>query len=92
MSSLHDLERDVHQFLHTLANVRKVDVAAFSVARGRKKATVTVFIDPDTKENRDRVYLTEQYLMDRHRSVLFDFHCHWLKEDNEQESAVEASK
>ncbi len=92
MSSLRDLERDVHQFLFTLANVRKVDVSAFSAMRGKKKATVTVFIDPDTKENRDRVYLTEQYLMDRHRSVLFDFHCHWLKEDNEQESALEASK
>lgn len=93
MRSLKELERDVRQFLITLANVRKVEVKAFSGTKGQKKVEVTAFICPDTRENRNRVYLTEQYLMERHRNVLFEFHCHphRLKETDEQESTLEAA-
>lgn len=73
MSSLHELERDVHQFLINLAHVTKVVVEASITTRGRKKCEVRTFLDSDSKENRFRVYSTEQHLMDRHSSVLFDF-------------------
>ena len=91
MSSLRDLERDVHQFLSNLAHVKKVEVEASTTTRGRKKCEVRTFIDSDTREDRFRVYDTESLLSDRHRSVLFDFRCHTLKATDEQRT-VEPTK
>jgi hypothetical protein len=84
MSSLRELERDVHQFLSNLAHVKKVEVEASTTTRGRKKCEVRTFIDSDTREDRFRVYDTETLLTNRHRSVLFDFRCHTLKATDEQ--------
>lgn len=86
MSSLKDLERDVHQFLSNLAHVRRVDVEASVTGRGKKRVKATTFVDSGDRENRNRVYLTEQHLMERHRSVDFDFSCATLKEEHEQRS------
>ena len=72
MSALKDLERDVHQFLSTLANVRRVDVEA-SAARGKKRVRVSTYVNQDSPENRERVRATEETLKDRHRTVKFDF-------------------
>ena len=91
MSSLKDLERDVHQFLSNLAHVQKVEVEASTTSRGRKKCEVRTFIDTDTKEDLFRVYTTELILSDRHRSVLFDFRCLTLKATDEQRT-VETTK
>jgi len=91
MNSLKDLERDVHQFLSNLAHVQKVEVEASTTSRGRKKCEVRTFINSDTKEDRFRVYTTEQILSDRHRSVLFDFHCLTLKSTDERRT-VEPAK
>ena len=73
MSSLHELERDVYQFLVNLAHVTKVEVEASVTSRGRKKCDVRTFLDSDSKENRFRIYDTEQHLIERHSSVLFEF-------------------
>ncbi len=90
MSSLRELERDVHQFLSNLAHVSMVEVEASTTTRGKKKCDVRTFIDSDTKENRTRVYLTEQHLIDRHRSVLFEFSCQTLKATDEQRPVEQA--
>jgi hypothetical protein len=82
MSSLRELEQDVFQFLSTLANVRKVDVEASVSSRGRKLVKATTFVATGDRKNRFRVYQTEQYLMDRHRNVEFDFSCTTLKDDH----------
>jgi hypothetical protein len=87
MSSLKELERDVHQFLSNLAHVQKVEVEASVTTRGRKKCEVRTFIDTDTREDHFRVYSTESLLMDRHRTVLFDFHT--LKATHEQRTVEE---
>ncbi len=84
MSSLKELERDVHRFLSTLAHVKKVEVEASVTTRGRKKCEVSTFIDSDTRADRFRVYDVEILLTDRHSSVLFDFRCHTLKASDEQ--------
>ena len=91
MSSLKELERDVHQFLYNLAHVKKVEVEASTTTRGRKKCEVRTFMDSDTREDRFRVYDTEALLSDRHRSVLFDFRCLTLKAIDEQ-TTVETTK
>lgn len=84
MSSLRDLEQDVFQFLSNLANVRKVDVEATVSPRGKKRVKATTFVDSEDRQNRNRVYKTEQHLMERHRSVEFDFSCHTLKDRHER--------
>ena len=89
MSSLKELERDVHQFLSNLAHVKKVEVEASTTTRGRKKCEVRTFIETDTREDRFRVYDTEARLTDRHRSVLFDFRCLTLKSIHEQRTLDE---
>ena len=89
MSSLKELERDVHQFLSNLAHVKKVEVEASTTTRGRKKCEVRTFIDTDTREDRFRVYDTETRLTNRHRSVLFDFRCLTLKAIDEQRTLDE---
>ena len=89
MSSLKELERDVHQFLSTLAHVQKVEVEASITTRGRKKCKVRTFIDTDTKEDRFRVYDVEILLTGRHSSVLFEFRT--LKATHEQRT-VETTK
>jgi hypothetical protein len=91
MSSLRELERDVHQFLSNLAHVKKVEVEASTTTQGRKKCEVRTFIDTDTREDHFRVYTTEQILADRHKTVLFDFHCLTLKATHEQRT-VESTK
>lgn len=73
MSSLHELERDVHQFLVNLAYVTKVEVEASVTSRGRKKCKVRTFLDSDSKENRFRLFHVEDHLIERHSSVLFEF-------------------
>ena len=83
MSSLRELEQDVFQFLSTLANVRKVDVEASVSSRGKKRVKATTFVAQGDRENRNRVYQTEQHLMERHRSVEFDFSCTTLKDGHE---------
>jgi hypothetical protein len=88
MSSLRELERDVHQFLSNLAHVRRVEVEASTNTRGRKKCEVHTFMDSDTREDRFRVYDTEERLVARHSSVLFDFHT--LKETHEPRTVEEA--
>jgi hypothetical protein len=88
MSSLRELERDVHQFLSNLAHVQKVEVEASTTTQGRKKCEVRTFIDNDTREDRFRVYTTEEILADRHKTVLFSFHT--LKATHEQRTVEEA--
>ena len=87
MSSLKDLERDVHQFLFNLAHVKKVEVEASVTTRGQKRCEVHTFMDSDSREDHFRVYSTESLLMDRHRTVLFDFHT--LKATHEQRTVEE---
>jgi hypothetical protein len=84
MSSLKDLEQDVFQFLSNLANVRKVDVEASVSSRGQKRVKATTFVDAGDRSSRNRVYHTEQHLMERHKSVEFDFSCTTLKDDHER--------
>lgn len=84
MSSLRDLEQDVFQFLSNLAHVRKVEVEASVSSRGKKRVRAATFVDRGDKENRFRVYQTEQHLMERHSSVEFDFSCHTLKDRHER--------
>lgn len=86
MKSLKDIENDVHEFLINLANVRRVDVKSSVDSDNKNKVVATTFILSDTKENRHRVYLTEQILMERHKNVLFDFSISTLKEGHEQRS------
>ncbi len=86
MSSLRELERDVHAFLINLANVRKVEVEASMTTKGRKKCKVLTFVGDDSREARTRVYLTEQHLIERHRNVLFDFSTTTLKEEDAQQA------
>lgn len=83
MAGLRELERDVHQFLSTLANVRRVDVLGSVDTQGKKRVRATTYLNKDSKDARDRVYITEQLLMDRHRDVLFDFSCTTLKGNHE---------
>ncbi|KKN88917.1 hypothetical protein LCGC14_0245240 [marine sediment metagenome] len=84
MSSLRDLEQDVFQFLSNLAHVRKVAVEATVSSRGKKRIKATTFVDSESRDNRNRVYQTEMHLMERHRSVEFDFSCTTLKDDHER--------
>jgi hypothetical protein len=84
MSSLRDLEQDVFQFLSNLAHVRKVDVEASVSSRGKKRVRATTFVDAGDRANRNRVYQTEQHLIERHRSVEFDFSCTTLKDRHER--------
>lgn len=82
MSSLRQLEKDVHQFLVNIAHVKKVEVEASVTTKGKKRCEVHTFMDSDTREDRFRVYDTETFLIDRHSNVLFDFHT--LKAVDEQ--------
>lgn len=84
MSSLRDLEQDVFQFLNNLAHVRKVEVEASVSSRGKKRVKATTFVDTGGKENRNRVYHTEQLLAERHKTVEFDFSCTTLKDRHER--------
>jgi hypothetical protein len=90
MSSLTELEKDVHQFLSNLAHVKKVEVEASTTTKGQKKCEVHTFMNSDTREDLFRVYSTESLLMDRHRTVLFDFHTR--KATDELQRTVESNK
>ena len=88
MNSLKDLEKDVHRFLINLARVRKVDVTASVDSNGKKSVAVTTFVEEGagSRADRNRVYVAEEYIMDRHANVTFDFSCATLKEKDEQRS------
>ena len=82
MSTLQELERNVHQYLSNLAHVNGVKVEASITAKGKKKCSVCTYIDSDIQDNHFRVYNAEMLLMDKHPTVTFEFSC-TLKEEDE---------